>query len=448
MESNIQGPDRPMGMKVQDQLNAGIETRQVAARIFRASLDERRTLDELFDHDDAAGRFEPRDRAFLNNLLRTTFRHLGEIEAIKSNHLSKPLPRKSGSAGDILTLAIAQLLFLDTPAHAAIDSAVRMARADRNATHFSGLINAVLRKAASAGKSALDGLDSPRINTPDWLWKLWLSSYGQQAAEAVAASHMLEPALDIAVKSDAAEWAEKLGGTLLPTGHIRLNHRGLVSTLPGFDAGEWWVQDAAAGMPVMLLDDMRGRTVLDLCAAPGGKTMQLAAAGAVVTAVDVSAVRLGRLRDNLERTGLTATIIESDVLAFGMTERFDAVVLDAPCSATGTIRRHPELPYIRQPSHMTGLCATQRMMLAEAADRVTPGGSLVYCTCSLESEEGEKQIAWFQKAYPHFSLVPAGPRIPESLKSDSGWLRLLPSMTIGNCAGMDGFFMARLDRAR
>ena len=259
---------------------------------------------------------------------------------------------------------------------------------------------------------------------------------------------MLEPALDIAVKSDAAGWAEKLGGTLLPTGHIRLNHRGLISALPGFDLGEWWVQDSSAGLPVMLLDDMRGRTVLDLCAAPGGKTMQLAAAGAVVTAVDLSAVRLRRLCDNLGRTGLTATIVEGDALSLGMPERFDAVVLDAPCSASGTIRRHPELPYVRQPSQMMGLCATQRMMLAEAADRVLPGGSLVYCTCSLEPEEGERQIAWFQAAYPHFSLVPPGPRIPEDLKSDSGWLRLIPSMKIGNCVGMDGFFMARLDRMR
>ena len=436
-------------MRAQEKTPAGIDARQIAARIFRAVLDERRTLDDLIEHDDAVGRLETRDRAFLNNLLRTTFRHLSEIEAIRAKHIARPLPRKSGSAGDIVTLAIAQLLFLETPPHAAIDSAVRMARADRNATHFSGLINAVLRKVAATGSADLSGLGTGQINTPGWLWDRWRKAYGADLAEAIAQSHANEPALDIAVKSDAAGWAERLGGTLLPTGQIRLlAHRGLVSALPGFDTGEWWVQDAAAGLPVLLLDDLSGKSALDLCAAPGGKTMQLAAAGARVTAVDQSPVRLQRLRENLERTRLTATVVEGDVLSLGMTERFDVVLLDAPCSATGTIRRHPELPYIRQPSQMTGLCATQRMMLAEAADRVIPGGSLVYCTCSLEPEEGEKQMTWFQAAYPHFKLVAPGPAIPRNLVSDSGWLRLHPAMSIGDCVGMDGFFVARLDRAR
>lgn len=436
-------------MKVPAKSNTGIDARQIAVRIFRSILDEHRTLDDLLEHDDGVKRLEARDRAFLNNVLRTAFRYLGEIEAIKARHITKPLPRKSGAAGDIVTLAVAQLLFLETPAHAAIDSAVHLARADRNATHFSGLINAVLRKVAAEGRDSLAGLESGAINTPDWLWKRWLKTYGTGGAEAIAAAQKLEPALDIATKTDAAGWAERLGGLLLPTGHIRLaNHRGLISALPGFETGDWWVQDVAAGMPVLLLGDIEGKTALDLCAAPGGKTMQLAAAGAKVTAVDVSAGRLKRLHDNLGRTGMTAAVIEGDVLSLGMTERFDIVLLDAPCSATGTIRRHPELPYIRQPSQMTDLCATQRMMLAEAADRVIPGGSLVYCTCSLEPEESEKQIAWFQAAYPQFTMIPPGPMIPNSCKSNLGWLRLLPSMTIGDSVGMDGFFMARLDRAR
>ncbi len=435
-------------MKSEARADTGIVARQVAVRIYRAVLDERRTLDDLFEHDDAVKQLEIRDRAFLNNLLRTVFRHMGEIEQVKSKHLAKPLPRKSGSAGDILTLAIAQLLFLDTPPHAAIDSAVRMAKVDRNATHFSGLINAVLRKVAATSREDLKGLNTGQVNTPAWLWERWRNAYSADLAETIARSHALEPALDIAVKSDAAGWAETLGGTLLPTGQIRLlAHRGLVTALQGFESGEWWVQDAAAGLPVLLLGDLRGKTALDLCAAPGGKTMQLAAAGARVTAVDHSSVRLKRLHENLDRTRLTATVIESDVLSLAMADRFDAVLLDAPCSATGTIRRHPELPYIRQPSQMTELCATQRMMLAEAADRVKPGGSLVYCTCSLEPEEGEKQISWFRAAYPNFKLVEPGPAIPRNLVSNSGWLRLHPAMTIGECAGLDGFFIARLDRA-
>ena len=302
-------------MKPQERAVAGMDARQIAVLVFRAVLDQRRTLDDLLEHDDAVKQLELRDRAFLNNLLRTAFRHLGEIEAIRAKHVVKPLPRKSGSAGDILTLAIAQLLFLDTPPHAAIDSAVRLAKADRNATHFSGLINAVLRKIAATGSEDIKSLSSGQINTPAWLWERWRKAYGAELAETIARSHALEPGLDIAVKSDAAGWAGRLDGTLLPTGQIRLlNHRGLVSALPGFESGEWWVQDAAAGLPVLLLDHLPGKAVLDLCAAPGGKTMQLAAAGARVTAVDQSAIRLKRLRENLDRTGLTAAVIEADDL--------------------------------------------------------------------------------------------------------------------------------------
>lgn len=424
----------------------GLKVRLCSVRIYRTVLDQHRTLEDALERDEAVAELDGRDRAFLINLLRTIFRHLGEIEAIKASHLTKALPKKSGSASDILTVGIAQLLFLDTPAHAAIDMSVRMAKADRNATHFSGLINAVLRKVSSAGNTSLD---ANRLNTPDWLWKRWVKTYGEAIAAEIAASHRREPPLDISVKSDGAAWAEKLGGQLLPTGQVRLaQHRGLISALPGFAEGEWWVQDAAASLPVLLMGELQGRTALDICAAPGGKTMQLAAAGAIVTAVDISAERLKRLRENLERTGLMAKVVEADGTSLGMSERFDAVLLDAPCSATGTIRRHPELPYIRKDAPTPDHCATQRVLLTEAADRVKPGGSLVYCTCSLEPEEGEKQISWFRAAFPHFTLVPAGSVIPAELRTAEGWLRLLPSMNIGNSQGMDGFFMARLDRTR
>lgn len=427
----------------------GLEVRLAAVRIFRTVVNERRTLDDIFERDDDVAKLEARDRAFLNNLLRTVFRHLGEIEAVKSSHLVKPLPKKSGSVGDILTIAIAQLLYLGTPAHAAIDMAVRVAKADRNAVHFSGLINAVLRKVAANGTAALDKLDRNRVNTPDWLWKRWVKAYGESATAGIAASHRSEPPLDITVKSNAADWAEKLGGMVLPTGQVRLvEHRGPISDIPGFAEGEWWVQDMAASLPVLVLGEMRGKSVLDLCAAPGGKTMQLATAGAHVTAVDVSASRLKRLRENLERTGLEAEVVEADATSLGLADRFDAVLLDVPCSATGTIRRHPELPYIRTDASKTDLTTLQRVMLTEAADRVKSGGSLVYCTCSLEPEEGEKQITWFLAAFPHFVLVPPGPTFPAELKSPEGWLRVLPSMTWGNSAGMDGFFIARFDRTR
>ena len=305
-------------------------------------------------HDHADG-LEPRDRAFVTALVQTCLRRKGECEATLASFLAKKLPRKSGSASLILLLGAAQLLYLETPAHAAIDLAVTLAREDRDARHFANLINAILRKLAG-----VKPIDRPRLNVPEWLWRRWVKAYGESTAEAIARAHLGEPALDLSVKSAPEDWAKALNGALLPTGSVRLAERsGAIEALAGFDEGAWWVQDAAAALPVLLLGNVAGKTALDLCAAPGGKTAQLASRGARVMAVDQSAPRMARVRRNLDRLRLEAELRIADVMELPADRLFDAVLLDAPCSATGTIRRHPELPWLKSEKQIAELVVLQ-----------------------------------------------------------------------------------------
>lgn len=447
MERHAGPAHRSLGMSRERTSSRGLDVRRAAVSIFHDVLNNCLTLDEAVTRNVAIASLDARDRSFLFVLLLTAFRRLGEIDAVIAKHLAKPLPRKSGNAGLILRLAVCQLLFLNTPAHAAIGLAVQCARADRNATHFSGLLNAVLRKVAAGGKSLLDGVDAPRLNTPEWLWSRWSKSYGAEGCRTIAAAQGDAPPLDLAIKTDCGLWAERLGGSALPTGHVRLpSDHPAVTALPGFEEGAWWVQDAAAGIPVLLFGDLKGKTALDLCAAPGGKTLQMAAAGAIVTAVDISESRLARLRENLARTRLDANVRVGDVLSLGITETFDAVLLDAPCSATGTIRRHPELPFIRNEKQIGDLRSLQRKMLVAAAERVKPGGKLVYCTCSLEPDEGETQVEWFLERQPDFALRKST-ELPSQFIPPEGWVRILPSMSLGPATGLDGFFAAAFERS-
>ena len=425
------------------------DVRALAPQIYRLCLEKKLTVEEAIDGNSDAARLEPRDRALLANILLTTFRHRGEIEAILKLLLDKPLPRKSGPAPDILALAVAQLLFLAMPAHAVIDLSVRAAKADRNAQHFAGLINAVLRKVSVQGQALREGLDAPRLNTPDWLWQRWTRNHGKGWAHRIAIAHADRPALDISFKDGSTSFAAELGGLALPNGQHRLPPgHAPVPELPGFREGAWWIQDAAATIPAALFGDVRAKTVLDLCAAQGGKTLQLAAIGAAVTAVDISESRLGRLRANLARTGLSAEIRVQDVLDDALSGEWDAVLLDAPCSATGTIRRHPELPHLKQEAQIAELAQLQRRMLEKAAGLVKPGGLLVYCTCSLEPEEGEEQIARFLTAHDTFEPVPAAlPWLPVEAVTSAGFVRTLPFMKLGEVEGMDGFFAAMLRRS-
>jgi 16S rRNA (cytosine967-C5)-methyltransferase len=428
----------------------GLRARRIAITLLQGVTLDQQPLDQLLEANAEFRKLEGRDRSFAHALVASSLRHGGEIKTILGKFLTKPLPRSSGMAVDILTIATAQLLFMDVSPHAAIDLSVDLAKQDKKAQHFSGLINAVLRKISTNGKTALANLDGPRLNTPDWLWEQWVSAYDEKTARAIATAHLIEAPLDISVKDKPEYWAIQLESELLPTGTIRLRSTDKsLQELPGFSAGEWWVQDAASALPAKLFGDIRGQPVLDLCAAPGGKTAQLAAAGANVTAVDDSVSRMSRLRENLARLKLPTTTIISDVLSLPTDTLYDNVLLDAPCSATGTIRRHPDLIYLKTPQQLDSLAGLQQKMLEHAANLVQPGGKLVYCTCSLSPLEGERQVFKFLRAHENFALSPI---MPEDLAQQrqfitpAGLMRCLPSMAIGNSSGLDGFFAARLMR--
>lgn len=428
----------------------GLSVRRLAIETLEAILAGGVAFDEHAVNDVTLKNLAPRDRAFFLTLVMTALRRRGEAENVIKSFLATPLPRKSGLTSLILLLGTVQLLFLGVAPHAAIDLSVRLARIDSEARHFAGLINAVLRKIATGGHSLLRDADAAKLNTPMWLWSRWCDTYGQPVTEAIAQAHGHEPPLDITVKDNNALWSERLGGLLLPTGTIRLKpNQGMVDLLPGYSDGAWWIQDAAASMPVKLLGDLTGKTALELCAAPGGKTIQLCAAGADVNAVDISANRLKRLAENLNRARFHPKVIQGDAMQYDPQRQFDAVLLDAPCSATGTIRRHPDLPYVKTAEQIESLVELQGQMLEKSARHVKPGGMLVYCTCSLEPEEGESQIERFLELNSHFSIVPITPGeagIEPHFVSPCGHLRTLPHMQIGDSATLDGFFAARLTR--
>jgi 16S rRNA (cytosine967-C5)-methyltransferase len=428
----------------------GLLARRAAISLLQGVTLDQQPLDQLLETNAEFRLLEGRDRSFAHALVASSLRHGGEIRTVLGKFLTKPLPRSSGMAVDILTIAAAQLLFMEVSPHAAIDLSVDLAKQDRKAQHFSGLINAVLRKVSTDGKAVLEKLDGAQLNTPDWLWEQWVAAYGEETARDIAASHLNEAPLDISVKDKPEHWAEQLKGELLPTGTIRLqsSDRNL-QELPGFRHGEWWVQDAASALPAKLLGDIAGKSVLDLCAAPGGKTAQLASAGAVVTAVDDSMARMNRLRENLARLELPATTLLADVLSLPTDTLYDNVLLDAPCSATGTIRRHPDLVYLKSPRQLAGLVGLQQKMLVHAARLVKPGGKLVYCTCSLAPLEGERQVFNFLRAHEEFELstiVPDDLARQTQFITPAGLMRCLPSMALGKGSGLDGFFAARLER--
>ncbi len=439
---------------------AGLPTRRIAADILDGVLRRRRPLDEQLEdrvaHPDFAA-LSDRDRALVRALATTVLRRLGTLRHLLGRFLERGLPPDAPRLEIALLLGAAQILWLGVPDHAAVDLAVRLAQADRRAARYAGLANAVLRRIAREGAQVLAGLDMPVLDTPDWLMARWTKSYGAETARATAAANGREPALDFTVKSDPEHWAQVLGGQVLPTGSVRAVVHGPVSQLPGFADGAWWVQDAAAALPAKLFGDVAGRVVADLCAAPGGKTAQLAAAGARVVAVDRAPHRLERLRQNLARLHLAAETVEADVTQWHGGP-FDAVLLDAPCSSTGTIRRHPDIPWLKGEADITALAGLQRRLLARAAELVKPGGVLVYCTCSLEPEEGIEVVHDLLARNPGLRRAPvsAGEMPAEWLTAD-GDLRTLPchlGEPLGGhsggpdsrLTGLDGFFAARLQR--
>ncbi|HUE44904.1 MAG TPA: transcription antitermination factor NusB [Aestuariivirgaceae bacterium] len=425
---------------------SALEARRQAVWLLGQVLRHHRAFDDSFaEITSGSSRLPDRERAFVRALAATALRRLGQIEHLLARFLAKPLPAKSGHAREILIVAAAQILFMRVPAHAAIDVAVEIARSDRDARHFAGLINAVLRRLSEVGLDAETDRATLHLNTPAWLWRRWCDHYGEDAAGQIAARHAEDPPLDITVKSDPKGWAEALGGDVLPTGTVRIAAaRGRIEDLPGYGAGDWWVQDAAAALPARLLGDVAGSRVLDLCAAPGGKTAQLAAAGARVTALDHSEGRLERLKENLARLHLTADIVVADAARFQSPEAYDAMLLDAPCTATGIVRRNPDIPHLKSEADLARLPPLQAGMLDNALGLVRPGGLVVYCTCSLEPEEGVGQITSLLERIPGVSRVPIAPAEiggAGQLITPAGDLRTLPSH------GLDGFFAARLRRA-
>ncbi len=425
----------------------GIDARRLAWTTLTEVLKRPAPLDDVFEELAGAAGLEPRDAALARAIATVAFRRLGTIRAALAERLDKGLPRDTRLL-NLLTIGAAQVLFLDVPDHAAVDTAVRLAGSDRALRPMSGLVNAVLRRVARESDAILRDEDVFR-DTPDWLHQRWRAHYGAEAG-AIAAAHRSSASVDLTVKADAEGWAERLGGLVLPTGSVRLLARTAIRDLDGYAEGAWWVQDAAAALPARLLKPAAGERIADLCAAPGGKTAQLAAAGADVLAVDRSAKRLKRLEENLARLGLKAETRAIDATALDG-ESFDAILLDAPCSATGTIRRHPDVAWTKSAADLGKLADLQRRLLEAAARLVRPGGRLVYCTCSLEPEEGEDQAEAFLARHPGFERVPVRPEeIPlEGVVTGSGDLRTLPShLPLGDAArsGLDGFFAARFLR--
>ncbi len=403
-------------------------------------------LDEALATAAAGLSLEARDRAFLRQLATTTLRHLGVIDKVLASRLTRPGDLPAPTL-DALRLGAAQLLLLDTPAHAAVDGAVASVPS-RFGSAQRGVVNAVLRRIASDGPKALNALDADRLTLPPWLWNRLNDAWGEPVARAAAAAMRTEPPLDITLRSiDPADWPERLNAIRLPDGSLRRASDGRIEALSGFDDGAWWIQDAAAAMPARLLGEIAGSRVADLCAAPGGKTAQLLSAGADVTAVDRSATRLERLKQNMDRLGFKPRIIAADAARWRPETPFDAILLDAPCSATGTLRRHPDVAWTKEPSDLTSLTALQDRLLSAAVEMLRPGGVLVYCTCSLLPEEGEARIAALIATGAAIERMPIAPHeVSESgFITPLGDLRTLPQHWPEH-GGLDGFYAARLRR--
>ncbi|MGA8612469.1 MAG: transcription antitermination factor NusB [Xanthobacteraceae bacterium] len=434
----------------------GFAVRRIAADIVDGVLRRRRSLDGMLDgagaHSAGLAALPERDRALTRALAATVLRRLGTLRHLVSLYLERGPPAQAPLVETALLLGAAQILFLQIPDHAAVDLSVRLVRTNREAMHFTGLVNAVLRRVAREGAERLAALDPVVLDTPGWLLARWIKTYGEPTARAIAAANGHEPALDLTVKSDPEIWAARLNGRMLPTGTVRTIAHGTVTALPGFAAGAWWVQDAAAALPARLFGDLAGRRVADLCAAPGGKTAQLVAAGALVTAVDRAEARLNRVRENLARLSLNAELVCADVAAWTPEQTFDAVLLDAPCSSTGTIRRHPDVPWVKRAADIATLSRVQGQLLKHALALTKSGGTLIYCTCSLEPEENEDVVAALLAGSGGARRVPitAGEVFGRAeFISKDGDLRTLPCQLPdpdSRLAGLDGFFAARLEK--
>lgn len=440
----------------EDSSSPGLAARRAAAKLLAVVIDASTPLDGLTDNDNGHPQYralDMRDRSLVRAILTTALRFRVTIGNLLARRLDRPLPPNATALNHILHVAAAQILFLDIPDSAAVDLAVTHAKADPRTGRFSGLVNGVLRSLARAKDIELGPMLEQTLDAPAWFADRLVAAYGSEKARAIMAAHRVEAPVDFTVKSDPALWAERLGGIVLPTGTVRVeNLSGNVVDLPGFAEGHWWVQDAAASLPARLFGDISGTKVADLCAAPGGKTAQLVLAGAEVTAIDASKNRLARLGQNLERLRLTARLIQADVLEFRPETLFDAVLLDAPCSSTGTVRRHPDVPWTKSPADVEKLAALQARMLGVAVSLVRPGGRIIFSNCSLDPLEGEHLHAEFLASSPAVADDPVQAGEIDGMDeflTERGTLRTTPAdLDLGQPAisGLDGFFAARLLR--
>ena len=442
-----------------EQLRPGLAARLTAARLLGAVIEKNTSLDGLTDNSHGHPQYlalEPRDRALVRAILGSALRNRGSIERAINKRLDRPLPENAHALKHLLHVAVAQIFYLNLPDHSAVDLAVEAANADPRNRKYAGLVNALLRRLSRNKERALAHTLQPETNVPEWFANSIKDAYGAEKAAAILAMHAYEPPIDFTVKGDPKEWAEKLGGTALPNGSVRLETvEGNLTELPGFAEGDWWVQDAAASLPARLMGDIKGKRVADLCAAPGGKTAQLVLQGADVTALDMSENRLKRLQGNLERLGYKARTVATNLMDYTPDELFDAVLLDAPCSSTGTVRRHPDVPWTKTPQDIAKLATLQAKLLAHAVNLVKPGGTIVFSNCSLHPIEGE-ELARKALENPALEAYPITlddcPGL-EGLITGEGFLRSTPADLAAdtfdgnsNMAGMDGFFAARFRR--
>ncbi len=404
--------------------------RQTALTLLNRVLRKHQTIDDGFEETLKQSSLDKRDRAFLRTLVATTVRRIGQIDDLINKALSKPLPLRGQTAMDILRLGTAQLVFLNTPAHAALNTSVELAKSVGQ-DFYASLINGVLRTLTRNAKQWVSEQDEARLNTPEWLWNDWQTQYGEQKARAIAVANLTEPTFDISVKSNPEKWAEALNGSVTSTGSVRVKTLYHPETMPGFSDGQWWVQDSGASLAVQQFEDLTGKKVADFCAAPGGKTAGLIIRGAKVDAYDISKNRMKRGEENLTRLHLSANLIVADASKVEGTAQYDAILIDAPCSATGTIRRHPELLLNRTKQDVLNLTRTQDALLRAAHRLLKPNGQLVYCTCSLQTEEGEERI---QSVADLFDILP----IISPFATKDGFIRTFPDLL------MDGFFIAHL----
>lgn len=424
----------------------GLSARIAATRILAAVLEKKTSLDGMLDSENGNPVYRSlsiADRALVRAIVNSALRHLPRIEAALSMLLDGPLPQGARSLHHVLVVGAAQMLYLDVPDHSAVDLAVEQAHRDPRNKRFVKLVNAVLRRLGREKSEIIEAISEVPV-LPKWFFQRLVEAYGSDVAARISEAQLTPSSIDLTVKSDPALWAEKLGGTVLPNGSVRLGEfEGQIPSLEGFSDGQWWVQDLAASMPVKLMGDIAGKRVADLCAAPGGKTAQLALAGAHVTALDQSANRLKRLKENLTRLGLTAKTVETNMLKFNPEDRFDAVLLDAPCSSTGTLRKHPDVCWTKDEADIAKLASLQGQMLRHALTLVNSGGLVAFSNCSLDPSEGEAMVEAVLAENPDFERVPARKEDWPGMElaiTANGDLRTTPDMF----GGVDGFFSSVL----